>query len=214
MKTKRANRSVKLMIKLTSYSSFIDHAYYLETVLARKPARLQLDFVGSGEIPPDSALLIRSILLARSRRTRLVTRARSSLRGAAVLLWLLGDTRQIRDDASLYLRPAGPFETDTGRRPAWRDRHGSEADEVEESDYIRVLHFINEYLPVRELAGSPISVPVLRQFGLVNHENVDRFLAAAFRKRPAPGEKRSARPKKRLPIQPDVPAPDINERSE
>jgi hypothetical protein len=214
MKTKRANRSVKLMIKLTAYGSFIDHAYYLETVLARKPARLQLDFVGSGEIPPDSALLIRSILLARSRRTRLVTRARSSLRGAAVLLWLLGDTRQIRDDASLYLRPAGPFEADTGRRPAWRDRQGNDADEVEEADYIRVLQFINEYLPVRELAGSPISVSVLRQFGLVNHENVDRFLAAAFRRRPTPREKRPTRLKGRSPAQPDVPAPDVDDRSQ
>jgi len=36
-----------------------------------------------------------------------------------------------------------------------------------------VLQLINEFLPVRELAGRLIGVPVLRQFGLVESERVD-----------------------------------------
>ena len=50
----------------------------------------------------------------------------------------------------------------------------------EEGDYARVLQWINEFLPVKELAGRLIEVPVLRQFGLVENEKVDHFLAMAF----------------------------------
>ena len=98
-RTKRARsvkRPSKLVLKLRSWGNYIDEAFQLETILARKPARLQIEFVGPGEIPADSALLMRSMILKRSERTRIVTNARSSLQGATVLIWLLGDTRLIR----------------------------------------------------------------------------------------------------------------------
>ena len=62
--------------------------------------------------------------------------------------------------------------------PKYRDSF-SEID-LDEADYARVLEVINEFLPVKELAGRLIGVPVLRQFGLVENEQVDQFLAAAF----------------------------------
>ena len=52
----------------------------------------------------------------------------------------------------------------------------------EEGDYAKVLQAINEYLPIKELAGRLIHTPVLRQFGLVENEKVDGFLATAFAK--------------------------------
>ena len=170
------------MLELTSYGDYTEEAYELEAILARKPKRLQIDMVGSGKIPPDPALLIRSVLLGRSARTHIITNARSNLRGATVLVWLMGDTRLIREDAKLYLRPAGPFESGEGDQPVWEGRSFFGDAEIEESDYIRVLHSINEFLPVRELVGRPIEVPVLKQFGLVDNEKVDHFLSAAFRK--------------------------------
>src|SRR5437764_10206675 len=118
---KQTKRHSKLLLKLRSWGSYIDEAYQLESLLAKKPARLQIEFVGSGEIPADSALLMRSIILKRSPQTRIVTNARSSLQGATALIWLLGDTRMIREDARLHFRPAGPFVADevtTG----WKDR--------------------------------------------------------------------------------------------
>jgi hypothetical protein len=42
----------------------------------------------------------------------------------------------------------------------------------------------NEYLPVKEMAGRLIAVPVLRQFGLIENEKVDSFLATVFSKCP------------------------------
>src|SRR5215831_7797500 len=184
MKTKRTKttkRHSKLLLKLRSWGSYIDEAYQLESLLAKKPARLQIEFVGSGEIPADSALLMRSMLLKRSPGTRIVTNARSSLQGATSLVWLLGDTRFIREDARLHFRAAGPFvanEISTG----WRDRNLFHDDDMEEEDYIRVLHAINEFLPVKELAGRPVEVDVLREFGLIDNAKVDGLLATAFRR--------------------------------
>jgi hypothetical protein len=46
---------------------------------------LQIDIVGSGEMPADTAHLIRSVLLRRSAKTQVITNARSNLQGGAVL---------------------------------------------------------------------------------------------------------------------------------
>src|SRR5258708_34446330 len=122
MKSKRnkgAKRHAKLLLKLRSWGNYIDEAYQLESMLAKKPARLQIEFVGSGEIPPDSALLMRSMLLKRSPQTRVVTNARSSLQGATLLIWLLGARRLIREDARFDLKPAVPFRADDAA-PRWK----------------------------------------------------------------------------------------------
>ncbi len=182
MKTKRTKttkRHSKLLLKLRSWGSYIDEAYQLESLLSKKPARLQIEFVGSGEIPADSALLMRSMLLKRSPRTRIVTNARSSLQGATALIWLLGDKRLIREDARLHFRAAGPFVADqvsTG----WRDRGFFHDEDMEEEDYIRVLQAINEFLPVKEMAGRPVEVSVLKEFGLIDNEKADGLLASAL----------------------------------
>ena len=201
MENSRIKPRCRLLLELTSYGDYIEEAYKLEAILARKPKRLQIDMVGYGEIPPDSVLLIRSILLGRSARTHIITNARSSLRGAAVLVWLMGDTRLIREDAKLYFRSAGPFESSEDGTSVWKDRGLFGDDEVDEANYIRVLQSINEFLPVKELVGRPIEVSVLKQFGLVDHEKVDHFLAAAFRKegrlKPKPRGAEKPCPKKR-----------------
>lgn len=36
------------------------------------------------------------------------------------------------------------------------------------------------YLPVEEMAGRLIGVPLVREFGLLENEQTDRFLAAVF----------------------------------
>src|SRR5215471_10544514 len=178
-RTKVIGRHSKLLLKLSAWRNYIDEAYKLESLLAKKPKRLQIEFVGSGEIPADSALLMRSMLFKRSPRTRIITKARSSLQGATSLVWLLGDERFIREDARLRFRAAGPFLADEAST-GWRDRNFWHDEDMEEEDYIRILHAINEFLPVKELAGRPVEVSVLREFGLIDNKGVDGLLATAF----------------------------------
>jgi hypothetical protein len=192
MKTqsKQVPRHFQLKILAYGNSYYVDRLARLEAALARKPRLLQIDMVGVGEIPADSALLIRSVLVRRNANTRIITNARSSLQGGSVLVWLLGDTRIIRDDARVYFRPVDVSEIkEPDETLPWKEDKSLYWDsptgiDPEEGDYARVLQLINEFLPVRELAGRLIEVPVLRQFGLVENEKVDRFLAAAFGKQP------------------------------
>src|ERR1051326_5926597 len=171
MKTQSRLRRCRFQLKLTYANTYyLERIEKLEKLLLRKPRALQIEMLGAGEIPADTALLIRSILLTRSPKTRLITNARSSLQGGSVLVWLLGDQRMIRDDARLYFRrvdlaedaEAQPNEVWKGTDPKYRDSF-SEID-PDDGDYARVLQVINEFLPVKELAGRLIGVPVLRQF--------------------------------------------------
>ena len=190
MKTQRTKRVCEFRLKLTGYgdSYYIKRALKLEAALKEKPKVICLEMIGEGEIPADTALLLRSILIGRSRGAQLVTNARSSLQGASVLVWLLGDQRTIRSDARVFFRrnplaEEDPVEVYAGlgeAEPKYKDSYSSVA--PEDADYVRVLEHINEFLPVTEFAGRIISVGVLRQFGLVENEQVDGFLAAAFGK--------------------------------
>lgn len=167
-------------LKLPSYdnSYYVKRALKLEAALAKKPYVLQLELVGDGEIPADTALLIRSILLGRPSGTELVTNARSSLQGGSVLVWLLGDRREIRDDARVFfkrnpLADQNPVEVYAGMddgESKYKDSYSSF--DPEDADYVKVLKLIDEFLPVRQFAGRIVSVNMLREFGLVENRRV------------------------------------------
>ena len=190
MKTQIKNGVCDFRLKLTSYAGayYIKRALKLEAVLQRKPKILQLELIGEGEIPADTALLIRSILLGRAPGTELVTHARSSLQDGSVLVWLLGDRRTIRADARVFfkrnpLADENPVEVYAGlgdAEPKYKDSYACL--DPEDADYARVLLLIDEFLPVREFAGRIVNVGVLREFGLVDNRHVDAFLADAFSK--------------------------------
>jgi hypothetical protein len=92
--------------------------------------------------------------------------ARSSLQGGAVLVWLMGDTRLIRDDAKLCFRKSTKQrEGEDGED--WKNEKSDDSEvDLEEVDYAQVLQHIDNFLPERELAGRPLDLSVLRQFGL------------------------------------------------
>jgi hypothetical protein len=194
MKKKSRQGLRRFPVEVRSWGNYVERVAELKRVLAKRPRSLQIEIVGSGEIPADAALRFRAALMERSRRTRIVTHAGSSLQGGSVLVWLLGERRTIRADARLFFRRTTWSEDDevpasgSGRKdePKYRDSY-SEID-PDEGDYARVLEIINEFLPVKEMAGRLIGVPVLRQFGLIENEKVDDFLATVFSKNPEPSE--------------------------
>ena len=185
----------RFRVEVWSWGNYVERIPALERALAKKPRVLQIEIVGAGEIPPDAALRFRAALMERSPRTRIVTHARSSLQGGSVLLWLLGESRTIREDARLYFRRTTLSEDDeVQENGSWREdepkyRDSYSAIDPDEGDYARVLEIINEFLPVKEMAGRLIGVPVLRQFGLIENETADNFLATVFSKSPEHAER-------------------------
>lgn len=188
MKKRSRQGLCRFQVEVSSYGNFVERIAELERALAKKPRVLHIELVGTGEIEADAALRFRAVLMKRSPKTRIVTHARSSLQGGSVLLWLLGDSRTIRNDARLYFRRTTLSADDEVQEnggpddPRYRDSYSWF--DPEEGDYARVLEFISEFLPVKEMAGRLIGVPVLRQFGLVENEKVDNFLATVFSKNP------------------------------
>ncbi len=182
---------VQIRIMWRNDDWYIDRIQDLGQILLNEPEEVELELIGTGEIPADTVLVIRSVLMQRSPKTRIVTNARSSLQHAAVLLWLLGDERVIRDDAKLFFREAELPDGETEKKKTdWKDKKNfldwlSDID-PEEGDYVRVLQLIDEYLPVSELAGRFIDVGLLRQFGLIENRRVDDFLATVFASNPEP----------------------------
>jgi hypothetical protein len=179
---------------------YCGNTYYLERVakledaLGDVPKQLHLEMMGDGEIDAEWALVIREVLNQRSAETRLTTSARSTLKNGSVLVWLLGDRRLIREDAKVFFRRANLTDNaDIAPEKVWSDDDlqyvdsYSEAD-PEEASHAQVLHYINEFLPVRELAGRIIDVRTLRLFGLVGNEKLDHFLATALGPAPVGGE--------------------------
>jgi len=183
---------ITFLLKLMRYrtSEACDAVRELESGLAKGPARFQIDLMGFGDIQPDMALQIRSALQERSPRTRVTTCARSSLRGSAVLVWLLGDHRLIREDARLFFRQPheGPSDVNSPvDEDGWQEREQPSleelfeaGDEVEKEDYRRVVSLIGNYLPVHEMAGQQLEFKTLKQFGLVESEGMDQMLNATF----------------------------------
>jgi len=194
MKKKSRQGLRRLTVEVRSWGNYVERVAELERLLAKKPRTLKIEIVGTGEIPADAALRFRAALIQRSLRTQIVTHASSSLQGGSVMLWLLGDRRTIREDARLYFRRTTWSQEDEvsasnsakTHEPKYRDSY-SEID-PDEGDYARVLEIINEFLPVKEMCGQLIGVPVLRQFGLIENEKVDDFLSTVFSKSPAPAE--------------------------
>jgi len=178
----------RFRVEVQSWGNYVERITELERALAKKPRVLQIDIVGTGEIPADVALRFRTALMERSPGTRIVTYAHSSLQGGSILLWLLGDSRTIREDARLYFRRTTWSEEDeVQENGVWKDdepgyRDSYSAIDPDEGDYARVLEIINEFLPVKEMAGRLIRAPVLQQFGLIQNEKVDSFLATVFAK--------------------------------
>ena len=190
MKKKSSQGLRRFRVEVRSWGDYVERIADLERALAKKPRTLRIELVGAGEIPADVALRFRAALMERSPRTRIVTNAHSSLQGGSVLLWLLGDSRTIREDARLYFRRTTWSEEDEVREnggedePVYRDSYS--AIDPDEGDYARVLEIINAFLPVKEMAGRLIGTPVLRQFGLIENDTVENFLATVFSKRPEP----------------------------
>ncbi|HEY5912792.1 MAG TPA: hypothetical protein VJA21_19500 [Verrucomicrobiae bacterium] len=63
MKTRSTRSLRRLLFKIRFFCDYADQIGQLEKALARKPEKLQLDIIGSGELSPDTALLMRSVLV-------------------------------------------------------------------------------------------------------------------------------------------------------
>ena len=147
--TKESRQGLRrFRVEVRSWGNYVEQIAELKRVLAKKPRTLQFEIIGTGEISADSALRFRMALMDRSPKTRVVTNAHSTIQGVSVLLWLLGDSRTIREDARLHFRRTTLSDDDEvqvngacqDEQPAYRDSYSTI--DPDEGDYARMLQII------------------------------------------------------------------------
>jgi hypothetical protein len=138
----------------------------------QRVSQLVLDFLDINEMRPNPALLIYDLLQRKPPGTKIVANAHSPIIGPGFLVWLAADHRYIRSTAWIYIRPPN---SEGRRRPcppwmeemeSWRQEATSVPDFIE-MDYRTVLRLINKYLPVKALAGKPLTPALLDEFCLL-----------------------------------------------
>lgn len=186
MKSKTKAGIHRFTLNLLHYGNtyYLERVAELERAVARKPHLLQVDLIGEGEISAEWAMLIQELLLSRSSQTRLITNARSSLKNGSVLVWLLGDERRLAAHAQVFFRKATVSEEpESTTAKVWNEEELKYSEPESDPDEVAqawLLQRINEYLPVKDLAGKVVDAATLRQFGLVENEKLDSFLVTAL----------------------------------
>ena len=192
MKTRTKPRFCRFRLRIYAYggSYYIDRVSKLERLLARTPRVVQIDMIGIGEIPggPGIAVAVQSCLAVRGGQKLSRMRVPACKHGA-VLVWRCWATAgSFAMTRAFFFRRTELSEEEQAESHAGvndvENKYKDSFSEVEpeEGDHLQVLQFINEFLPVKELAGRLIALPVLRQFGIVESEHQDDFLATAFSK--------------------------------
>jgi len=174
-------------------AKFCDELFPL---LVTRPKVVTLRFIGPHEMPPDSALVVHHGLTTRPPGITVVTQAWSPVLGPSLLVWLVGDVRDVRPTASFRFRSLGQVARFKQRRPPWEEDRGwmTSDNEPEPSvgleDYKTVLRLMDEYLPVDQWAGKIITPAMLRELGLVGHSPLDDLLGQCLARDPSlvPGD--------------------------
>jgi len=143
----------------------------LRTVLNSGHRRITIELIGPGVLPHDVALMLHSEIKQRSHNVRIHANARTFLINGSLLLWLAADTRSIRRDAWIQLSqipnaPPSAYKTIDG----FID-YPTSIDINEESgartDLRTIFSYLEEYIPINEIAGLRIFEPDIRDLGLL-----------------------------------------------
>lgn len=156
----------------------------LESALEKDPSIFNLQLIGPSVMASDKALMLYDALMQRSPKTRLITYARSCLLDAAVLLWLAGNERKIRETAWIQMDSLERLlDTEPWKNPEVSRRRSINKFLTEPAwvtDYRTAARILNEYLPLEEIADRPIYKQELVEMGLLTSSEEERHLAACF----------------------------------
>ncbi len=149
--------------------------------LRKKPRTLKLELVGAGEFSQDMVLATHSLLIEAKRGgLKLTTQAHSSLCNGSLLLWLIGDKRIIRSNTAFFEVDGIDEQSDDDSDCMSEEDTPflNRQERVYQSNFREIIRLINEYLPVKELAGRRLEMRELTDYGLLDSEAGDLQLLA------------------------------------
>jgi hypothetical protein len=142
----------------------------LEQMLLSEPQEIVLAFGSRGPMDAYSALGYTRLLQSRDPlKTRLITLARGGLFDNEALIWLQGDERDLPADSWLCIRSLHVREEACPHNTypvVLLDGIPTISDPGSSLDQASVLEKLNEYIPVAELVGRPITGKELEDLAL------------------------------------------------
>ena len=103
----------------------------------------------------------------------------------AILLWLAADSRSMRSDTWIQLSQL-PEESHFCANENYPNSVRASEEAPSETDFRTIVRYIDEFLPVHEIAGFRLFEPDLRELGILDDMDESNRLAQLFN--PAPTE--------------------------
>ena len=148
----------------------------LQSAFAEEPETLLIELLGPGMLLHDTALMLHEEIRNRPRATRVHARARTCLIDGAILLWLAADTRSMRKDTWIQISTLLEESLFVGSDDYPYSIRASEECPAD-TDFRAVVEYLEEYLPVKEIAGLRLFEPDLRDLGLLHDPGETDWLA-------------------------------------
>ena len=139
----------------------------IQAAFAEKPEKLTIELVGPGSLYNDTALMLHEELQKRPAGTRIHIRARTCLLDGAILIWLAADTRSMRSDTWIQLSQLPEESLFSGNDDYPSSIRASEESPAD-TDFRTIVRYIDEFLPVNEIAGFRLFEPDLRELGVLD----------------------------------------------
>ena len=131
----------------------------------------------------DTALMLHEEIRTRPEGTHIHARARTCLIDGAILLWLAADTRSMRNDTWIQLSQL-PEQFSFGGNEDYPNSIRASEETPSATDFRTIVRYIDEFLPVQEIAGFRLFEPDLRELGILDDTDESNRLAKFFN--PAP----------------------------
>ena len=144
----------------------------LQAAIRRARKELRIELLGPGLLLPDTALVLFDILRSRPGSLSVHVHTWTCLCDGAVLLWLGGDTRTMREDT--WIQIPHPPEALAGTGNVLIEESPLE------TDLRTVLRHMGEWLPVEEVSGRRLFRAELQELGLLEEAGCRDFIAEFF----------------------------------
>jgi len=156
----------------------------LQAALSDEPATLNIELIGPGALFHDTALMLHEEIRKRPPGTRIHARARTCLMDGAILLWLAADSRSMRSDTWIQLSQL-PEESHFCANENYPSSIRASEEAPSETDFRTIVRYIDEFLPVHEIAGFRLFEPDLRELGILDGIEESNHLAKLFNPTPS-----------------------------
>jgi hypothetical protein len=139
----------------------------IQEAFAKKPEKLTIELVGPGSLYNDTALMLHEEIRKRPAGTRIHMRARTCLLDGAILIWLAADTRSMRSDTWIQLSQL-PEESIFSGNDDYPSSIRSSEESPADTDFRTIVRYLDEFLPVNEIAGFRLFESDLRELGILD----------------------------------------------